>query len=49
MLSRLNKWVAPESGPPVIGAEAPLTYVERGGGRALDMLAEPTMDLLSSN
>ena len=48
LLRDFDKLLAQETGLPVIVAEAPLTCVARGGGRALEMMDKHTMDLLSS-
>src|SRR5690554_6264165 len=48
LLRDLDKLLAQEAGLPVIVAEEPLTCVARGGGRALEMMDQHAMDLLST-
>ncbi|MAD69324.1 MAG: rod shape-determining protein [Alcanivorax sp.] len=48
LLRDLDKLLTQETGLPVIVAEEPLTCVARGGGRALEMMDQHTMDLLST-
>lgn len=48
LLRDLDKLLAQETGLPVIVAEEPLTCVARGGGRALEMMDQHAMDLLST-
>lgn len=48
LLRDLDKLLTQETGLPVIVAEDPLTCVARGGGKALEMMDQHTMDLLST-
>lgn len=48
LLRDIDKLLAQETGLPVVVAEDPLTCVARGGGRALEMLDQQSMDLLST-
>ncbi|MEH6498756.1 MAG: rod shape-determining protein, partial [Pseudoalteromonas distincta] len=48
LLRDLDKLLTQETGLPVIVAEEPLTCVARGGGKALEMMDQHNMDLLST-
>ena len=49
LLRDLDKLISDETGLPVIVAEDPLTCVARGGGRALEMMDQSSLDLLSTD
>ena len=48
LLRDLDRLLSEETGLPVIVAESPLTCVARGGGRALELLDELKVDVLTS-
>ncbi|HBG97004.1 MAG TPA: rod shape-determining protein [Chromatiaceae bacterium] len=48
LLRDIDRLVAEETGLPVVIADDPLTCVARGGGRALEMLDERSLELFSS-
>lgn len=48
LLRDIERLVEEETGLPVVVAEDPMTCVARGGGRALEMIAERGMDLFST-
>jgi rod shape-determining protein MreB and related proteins len=48
LLKGLDKLISDETGLPVIVADAPLTCVARGGGKALELIDSHKLDLLSS-
>ncbi len=47
LLRDLDRLIAEETGLPVVVAEDPLTCVARGGGKALEMIDQRGLDLLS--
>ena len=47
LLRDLDRLLSEETGLPVMIAEDPLTCVARGGGRALEMMDEVSIDLFS--
>lgn len=49
LLRDIDKLIAEETGLPVIIAEAPLTCVARGGGKALEMIDQHSFELLSTD
>ncbi|KOR31221.1 rod shape-determining protein MreB, partial [Achromatium sp. WMS2] len=48
LLRDIERLVEEETGLPVVVAEDPMTCVARGGGRALEMIAERGLDLFST-
>ena len=48
LLRDLDRLIAAETGLPVVVADDPLTWVARGGGKAMEIMDRHHLDLLST-